>query len=68
MKRITPDAFEEARENFMGWCPTCTAFTREETEGDAEKYDCPACDGEDVRGAEQALLLGDFELSKTVKL
>ncbi len=48
----------DAIEDNLGWCPTCEEFTREGTEPDAEGYDCPQCDGNEVVGAEQALING----------
>lgn len=35
-----------------GFCTTCSDWTRECTEPDAEDYDCPACGEYSVVGAE----------------
>jgi hypothetical protein len=64
MKRIEKSEFEEARDLFMGWCTTCEAFTREQTEPDAEGYDCPVCEGNTVIGAEDALMMGKFSFNE----
>jgi predicted RNA-binding Zn-ribbon protein involved in translation (DUF1610 family) len=48
----------EAVESYTGWCPDCGEFIRDNTEPDAEDYDCPTCLSKNVVGAEQALLLG----------
>mgnify|MGYP001618286786 CR=1 FL=1 len=55
---ITEDTYLDATDSYQGWCRACQEFTRDETEPDAEGYDCPACDRRTVCGAEQALLLG----------
>jgi hypothetical protein len=60
---ISTDRYIEATEGYEGWCTTCEEFTRESTEPDAEEYDCPACGEDTVMGAEQALLVGAFDIS-----
>jgi Zn finger protein HypA/HybF involved in hydrogenase expression len=50
-----------AVESYTGWCTTCKEFTREQTEPDAEGYDCPVCEENTVIGAEDALLQGLIE-------
>ena len=47
-----------AMDSYLGWCKDCKDFTRECTEPDAEDYDCPECGGNNVIGAEQAMLTG----------
>jgi Zn finger protein HypA/HybF involved in hydrogenase expression len=54
--------YAEATDSYQGWCRHCKEFTRENTEPDAENYDCPVCEKKSVVGAEQALLLGLIEL------
>jgi hypothetical protein len=61
---ISVEDYEEAADNYQGWCPDCQAFTRGETEPDAENYPCEECYGRNVCGAEQALLIGMFELEE----
>lgn len=56
--QVDESDLSEAIDGNMGWCPTCKEFTRECTEPDAEDYDCPVCDGNEVVGAEQALING----------
>jgi hypothetical protein len=48
----------EATDHNLGWCPDCNAFSTGCVEPDAEGYPCEACEGREVVGAEQALLLG----------
>lgn len=55
---VTEERFEDAVANYEGWCSECQAFTRGETEPDAEEYDCPECGQNTVTGAENALLKG----------
>jgi len=62
---IDPATYEDATQQYLGWCPECRAFTRESTEPDAESYDCPDCGCNDVMGAEQALLLGKISIKET---
>ena len=52
----------EACDSYLGWCPDCSAFTRESTEPDAHGYGCPECNGRNVVGAEDALLERLIEL------
>lgn len=54
--------YYEACEGSLGWCPDCGEFTRDCTEPDAEKYDCPVCSANNVVGAEQALILGLIDI------
>ena len=62
-KLITEARFNEAIDGYEGWCDTCGDFTRGETEGDAEGYNCERCESLDsVCGAEQALLLGKIDI------
>ena len=62
--KVNTEDYLDATDSYMGWCPTCKAFTRDATEPDAEEYDCPVCDGREVVGAEQALLLGLIEVEE----
>lgn len=53
---ITVAEYLRAREAYDGWCIVCEEFTRDSTEPDAERYDCPECGSPDsVYGAEYAL-------------
>lgn len=62
MKTVTMAEYEEACDDYMGWCPACEKFTRPMTEPDAAGYGCPECDGHDVVGAENALIGGQIEI------
>ncbi len=57
-KQVSESDYLDATDNYRGWCPECQEFTRDNTEPDAEEYDCPECGGNSVMGAKQALLLG----------
>lgn len=50
--------YEDAANDYIGWCRTCNYFTRPCTEPDADNYDCPECGEDTVMGAEQAMLEG----------
>ncbi len=59
---ITETEYLHARDTYEGWCVVCEEFTRDATEPDAERYDCPCCGAPDsVYGAETALILGMFD-------
>jgi hypothetical protein len=54
--------YNDYRENYIGFCTTCSAFDRESTEPDAEGYDCDECENQTVIGVELALVLGLIEV------
>lgn len=60
LTKVTMEEYLEARENYQGWCTTCQEFTRDETEPDAEGYECPKCEQNTVVGAEDALMMELF--------
>jgi Zn finger protein HypA/HybF involved in hydrogenase expression len=62
MVKISYDAFLDACDQYLGWCPHCVDFTREQTEPDAHGYDCPGCDRHDVIGAQDAHLEGFIDI------
>jgi hypothetical protein len=55
---VDMDEYEDAVENYIGFCPDCGEFSRENTEPDAEHYHCDLCENINVLGAEQALIIG----------
>lgn len=59
--KVAEADYADAVENYMGWCTSCKEFTRENTEPDAEGYDCPQCEQNTVIGAEDALVHGHIE-------
>jgi hypothetical protein len=59
---FTEDDFKDMRDDYMGFCPDCCDFTRDCTEPDAEHYDCPDCEKNNVVGAEQALIMGLIDI------
>ena len=54
--------YNEATENYLGWCSDCGSFTTSEVEPDAEDYTCDSCEGNTVVGAENALIMGLIEI------
>jgi len=62
MPTVTGFIYRDCCDDYMGWCTECAEFTRHETEPDAEHYECPVCANKSVFGAEQALLLGYFDV------
>lgn len=62
MSSVTEERYLDAVDAFEGWCKKCKEFTRDMTEPDAEDYDCPECECDSVVGAEQGLLLGEFDI------
>ena len=58
--QITEEMYQMAVESNSGWCTACGEFTRDNTEPDAEEYNCPQCEENTVMGAEQALLLDEI--------
>ena len=60
--KITEDQYREAETNYLGYCPDCDDLTRDMTEPDAEKYDCPQCEQKTVKGLMTALIEGDLEI------
>lgn len=62
MTKVSFADFQEAVSTYLGWCKDCEGFTRDDTEGDAENYDCPICDGNNVIGAENAMIMGLLDL------
>jgi Zn finger protein HypA/HybF involved in hydrogenase expression len=58
---VSEEDYVEATESYTGWCKECKEFTRDETEPDAEAYDCPECGKHTVVGAENALIMGLIE-------
>jgi len=59
---VTQRSYENACENYRGFCIKCKKFTRDCTEPDAEGYDCPKCKGKTVIGAENALVMGIVDI------
>lgn len=60
---IDEDRFQEAVDADEGWCVSCKDFTRESTEPSTKKHNCPECNENTVLAAEQALLMGEVEVS-----
>ena len=61
-KKIGQRAFQNACDQYKGFCTHCQKFTRGETEPDARDYPCPKCGGNTVMGAEDALLSGELDI------
>jgi hypothetical protein len=60
--KVSVEDYNEAVDQYLGWCPLCEDFTRDSTEGDAEDYECELCGEDSVMGAENALLMGVITL------
>lgn len=53
----TESLYLEMRESYQGWCNDCQEVTRDNTEPDAEEYDCPVCENDSsVVGADVFLI------------
>lgn len=63
MPTISMSQYLAASNGYQGWCPDCQDFTRDETEPDADGYECPCCEGNHVMGAENALMAAEFDIS-----
>ena len=61
---VTAEEYSQAVNARMGWCLQCQSFTREETEGDAEGYNCPECCRDVVVGAENGLIAAWFDIGE----
>jgi hypothetical protein len=57
---VSESRYQQAVDLYLGWCCSCHDFTREQTEPDAEEFDCPSCTTYSVFGAEQALVMEMF--------
>jgi len=57
MLTITIEQYEEARDDYMGFCLSCGA-ERECCEPDARGYICDECGKSKVYGAEEILMMG----------
>ncbi len=62
--KVSEEDYMDACDNYMGWCTNCQEFSRESCEPDCENYDCPNCEEDSVFGAEQALIMGLFEIDE----
>ena len=60
MRQVTDEEYQTATRDYLGWCTSCEEFTRDNTEPDAENYNCPKCEENRVIGAENALILGEI--------
>jgi Zn finger protein HypA/HybF involved in hydrogenase expression len=60
--QVASEEFNQAVNDYQGWCSTCHEFTRDMTEPDARGYDCPECGEDTVCGAEEALVEGLIEV------
>jgi hypothetical protein len=55
-RTITLAQYEEARDNYTGFCMACGA-ERDSCEPDARKYECEACGEHEVYGAEEWVIM-----------
>jgi hypothetical protein len=61
MIKITEEEYENARNDYLGVCLACGEF-RDNTEPDAEEYECDCCGEYKVQGIENALICGNIEI------
>lgn len=62
-KPIPASRYEHANDNYEGYCTVCREFTCEQVEPDAINRRCPSCDNASVMGAEEAVLMGEIEVT-----
>jgi len=60
--RVSQDEYQDAVNNYQGWCVKCKSFTTDCVEPDAHGYECDECGKRSVVGAEDALLIGAITL------
>jgi len=60
---VSQDDYEEATENYAGFCVACGKFTNDGVEPDAHGYECDCCGARKVCGAEDALLCGYIDIA-----
>lgn len=61
---VSFEDYEDATENYLGWCPVCQEFTTSECEPDAHDRECEQCNEHRVVGAEDALMMGLFDVDE----
>lgn len=61
--KMTSDQFEEHQADLSGYCSECDAITTSDVESDAQDYECPECGNNTVMGVDQALLMGNIEIT-----
>jgi len=49
------------QDDMQGWCTVCADWTHPTCEPDASEYKCPECHNHTCYGAEELLLLGNYE-------
>lgn len=59
---VTESEYKDACDSNLGFCIECKKFTREMVEPDAENYECPECESNNVFGAEQSLILDHIQI------
>lgn len=62
LKKIRFARYQNAVDNYEGWCKTCQRFTGDQVEPDAEDRECEECGEDSVVGAENALVEELFEI------
>lgn len=61
--KMTTEEYESARESYQGICLNCGEL-RDETEPDAEGYDCGFCGEDKVQGIENALIEQNIDITE----
>ena len=62
---MTQEDYLDASRNYQGICKTCGDL-RDQTEPDAEDYECYSCGEMQVQGIENALMEGTLEITEGV--
>ena len=62
MISLTESEYIEACNNYQGICLACEAL-QDGVEPDAEGYECESCGEHKVTGIEEALLMGELDIS-----
>jgi hypothetical protein len=63
MISITSEEYHCLRNDYAGLCLSCSEVVESGVEPDAEGYECEACGSNSVCGIEQALLLGELDIT-----
>ena len=62
--RVSMTEYRQYREQYIGFCTVCQAWTTGCVEPDAREYECSSCGERAVYGAEEAFLLELVELNE----
>ena len=60
---MTSDEYLDHEDNLDGLCLNCLEWTDGGCEGDAREYECDSCGARKVYGAQEAMLMGEIEIT-----